>query len=78
MSSGLPAGFAAGASGPAPPAAGSASAATTRQLESQITEANGAALHNPTGLAVDSTGHLFVSDAGAGAIDKFDSLGATA
>jgi hypothetical protein len=57
--------------------AGSASAATVRPFESQITEADGTALTDPTGLAVDSADNLWVSDPGLSSIDKFDSLGAS-
>jgi hypothetical protein len=58
--------------------AASASAATTRQLESQITEADGAPFAEPTAVAVDSADDLWVTDPGYVVIDKFDSLGAPA
>lgn len=58
--------------------AGSASAATVRPFESQITEADGTVFADPTGLAVDNADDLWVSDPGLSPIDKFDSLGATA
>ena len=37
----------------------------------KITEANGAAFHSIQGLAVSSTGTLYVADRGAGAVDVF-------
>jgi hypothetical protein len=58
--------------------AASASAATVRPFEAQITEAAGAPFVEPTGIAVDTTGNLWVSDPGPSPIDKFDSLGAVA
>ena len=52
--------------------ASSASAVTTRQLQSQITEADGVPFAEPTGLAVDSADDLWVTDPGNAVIDKFD------
>jgi sugar lactone lactonase YvrE len=53
-----------------------ASAAIVHPYESQITEAGGSALGTPQGLAVDSAGNLYLTDAANQAIDKFDSTGA--
>jgi len=58
--------------------AASASAATARPFESQITEADGITFAEPTGLAVDNSDDIWVTDAGPSSIDKFDSLGASA
>ena len=46
-----------------------------RPYESQITEANGAALHSPMGLAVDGSDNLWVSDPGSHLVSKFSSSG---
>jgi hypothetical protein len=46
------------------PAASSASAAITRQLQTQITEADGVPFAEPTGLAADSAEILWVADQG--------------
>jgi hypothetical protein len=52
--------------------------AAPRLFNAQITEAqNGAPLQNPAGLAVDSTDHLWVTEAvGGGTVDKYTSEGA--
>jgi sugar lactone lactonase YvrE len=55
---------------------GRASAATTRAFTSQITEANGVPLARPTGLAVDGTDHLWVTEEGpSGTVDKYSPTG---
>jgi hypothetical protein len=50
-------------------------ALASRTYESQITQANGSAFSNPTGLAVDSSDNLWVSDTDTHIISKFDSSG---
>jgi hypothetical protein len=50
-------------------------AALAHQYESRITEAGGAPLGTPQGLAVDSTGNLYVADGADHALDKFDPAG---
>jgi hypothetical protein len=51
----------------------SSASAATRQLQSQITEADGTALSNPTGLAVDNKDNGYVADTATRTLDKFDS-----
>jgi hypothetical protein len=54
-----------------------AAASASRPYESQLTEANGVALANPMGLAVDGSDNLWVTEAtGGGTVDKFNSAGA--
>jgi hypothetical protein len=55
-------------------AASSASAATVRPYQSQITEADGPVLTDPTGLAVDSADNLWVSDTGTHLVSKSESV----
>jgi len=60
--------------------ASSASAAATRNYESQITEAGSplAPLVSPTGLTTDASDDLWVSDTGTHTVTKFDSSGTNA
>jgi hypothetical protein len=50
--------------------AGSASAATTRPYESQITEADGSALGELFGLAVDNEDPVYVADTATRTLDN--------
>jgi hypothetical protein len=55
-----------------------ASAALLHPYESQITEAGGSPIGEPSGLAVDSAGSLYIADSSNQALDKFNSSGAPA
>ena len=51
-------------------------AAADRSYESQITEANGAALRNPDGLTVDGSNNLWVTEAvSGGTVNKYGTTG---